>query len=321
MPNLILSVESVSKSFGGEVALRQVSFGAVMGEVLGILGPSGSGKSALMRMLGGMVMPDSGDIIVGGTSLYRDYEKCMSMIGYVPEEPVFYDYMTCMDNLRAFADMYGGIKQSQIDDIVVHMGLADYAYRKVSMCSYGVKCRLALASAMVNSPRLLVMGNLLDGLDPLAIVDLRRELKRMAAERGLTIIMTSRLINELERMCDRVMILDEGRMVGIGTVEKLKQASTGKLRHKLLLDQPEAAAVYLHDTIGVPTELRGDVVIIDAEQAMIPKIISMLYARGNLVYEISPIELTLEEAYYHLLRARNKKQGMVNAAVVEGYGL
>ncbi len=306
-PASILSVENVSKSYTGIQALDSISFNAVVGEILGVLGPAGSGKSTLLHVLGGLVMPDNGDVFVAGTSLYRDYEKCMAMIGYVPEKPAFYDYMTCMDNLRTFAAMYGGITRARLDELIVQFDLADYAFMKVSQCSSSVLCRLAIASAMINDPRMLVISNVFDGLDPLAIVDLRRTLKRLAYDHGVTIILTSRLIGELERICDRVMILNEGRILGVGTVDGLKQASTGKLRHKLLLDQPEAAAAYLHDSEGIHTELRGNTVIIDADQSRIPRILNILFAMGNLVYEVTPIELTLEEAYYRLLRDWSRK--------------
>lgn len=299
---VILSVENVSKNYSGDVALESISFSAVTGEILGVLGPSGSGKSTLLRLLGGLVMPDDGDVIVAGTSLYRDYEKCMASIGYVPEKPSFYSYMTCMDNLRTFADMYGGITRARLDELIIQFGLADHAYQKTGKCSSSVLCRLAIACAMINSPQLLVISNVFDGLDPLAIVELRRMLKHLAYSCGVTIILTSRLISELERVCDRVMLLNEGRILGIGTVDGIKQASTGKLRHKLLLDRPEIAAAQLRDTEGIVSEQRGDILIIDADQSMIPRIVSILYSMGHLVYEISPIELTLEEAYYRLMR-------------------
>lgn len=306
--NAILSVEEVSKTYKGSCVLNSVSFSTVMGETLGILGPSGAGKSTLMRMLGGQVMPDTGDIFVAGTSMYRDYEKCMSLVGYVPEQPRFYNYMTCIDNLRTFADFYGGVSRSQVNDALIMMELGDYAYQKVEVCSYSTRYRLAMACALVNKPRVLLLSNLLDGLDPVSTVDIRRVLRRLSLENGVTTVITSRLIGELERMCDRVMVLKDGAVVGIGTVDGLKQASTGKLRHKLLLDQPEAAARYLKEAEGLRCELKGDMLIVDCEQAGVPRIINMLMARGNYVYEVTPIELSLEEAYYHLLREWSKNR-------------
>ncbi len=303
----VLSVDSITKSYGGRCVLDNISFSAVMGETLGILGPSGSGKSTLMCTLGGLVMPDVGDVYVAGTCLYRDYEKCMAQIGFVPEQPKFYDYMTCIDNLRVFADMYGDIKRSQIDEQIMMMGLGDEAFKKVGECSYSVRYRLAMAAALINMPRVLLLSNLLDGLDPVSTVDIRRIVKRLSTENGMTTVITSRLIGELERMCDRVLVLNEGCMVGIGTVDGLKQASTGKHRHRILLDRPDTAARFLKETEGLRVELRGDTLIVDCEQAGIPRIIDMLMSQGNYVYEVTPIELTLEEAYYHLLREWNKK--------------
>ena len=304
MPKLTLSIENVTKRFGPITAVRELSLGVRQGEIVGILGPTGAGKSTLMRMVGGLVMPDSGDIIHSGTSMYRNYEACMRLTGFVPDRPEFYSYMTGMANLMTIADMYGGISASRVDEIVNQLKLDAYIEDKFNTYPAGVKQRMAIAAALLNSPRLLIIDEALDGLDPVSVVDLRRLLRRFADEYGMSMLITSHQMVELEKLCDRVGIMDNGVLIGVGAVETLKKANCSKLRHKILLDRPEAAAPFICEAAGVVTEIRGDAIIVDAEQAMIPKIISMLFARGHLVYELTPIEMTLEEAYYRMLRLK-----------------
>ena len=304
MSKLTLSISNVTKRFGPITAVNNLSLNVYPGEIVGLLGPTGAGKSTLMRMVGGLAMPDSGDIFIGGSSMYRDYEGCMRQVGFVPDRPEFYSYMTGLANLMTVADMYGGIESSRIDDIVTQLKLDDYIEDKFSSYPAGVKQRLAIAAALLNSPRLLIIDEALDGLDPISVVDLRRLLRRLADEYGMSMLITSHQMIELEKLCDRVGIIDNGTLIGVGTVDTLKKANCSKLRHKILLDRPDAAAPYICEAAGVVTEVRGDAIIIDAEQAMIPKIISMLYARGHLVYELTPIEMTLEEAYYRMLRLK-----------------
>ncbi len=304
MAKATLSIENVTKRFGAITAVKDFSLMLGPGEILGVLGPTGAGKSTIMRLVGGLVMPDKGDIVIDGTSMYSDYEGCMRQIGFVPDRPEFYSYMTGMANLMTVADMYGSIPAERIDDIVEQLKLSVYIEDRFSTYPAGVKQRLAIAAALLNSPRLLIIDEALDGLDPISVVDLRRLLRRLADEYGMSVLVTSHQMVELEKLCDRVAIMDNGMLIGVGAVDTLKKANCSKQRHKLLLDRPDTAAPFICEAAGVITEVRGDAVIVDAEQAMMPKIISMLFARGHLVYEVTPMEMTLEEAYYRMLRLK-----------------
>jgi len=315
MSKLTLSIDNVTKCFGPITAVRDLTLNINPGEIVGLLGPTGAGKSTVMRLVGGLVMPDRGDILINGTSMYSDYESCMRQIGFVPDRPEFYSYMTGMANLMTVADMYGGISASRVDEIVNQLKLSVYIDDKFGSYPAGVKQRLAIAAALLNSPRLLIIDEAMDGLDPISVVDLRRLLRRLCDEYGMSMLITSHQMNELEKLCDRVGIIDNGVLIGVGSVDTLKKANCSKQRHKLLLDQPESAAPFICEAAGVVTEVRGDAVIVDAEQAMIPKIISMLFARGHLVYELTPIEMTLEEAYYRMLRLKP-----VTRREYDGYG-
>lgn len=303
MAKLALSIESISKNFGDIVALHDFSLEIVSGEIVGLLGPTGAGKSTLIRILGGLVMPDSGDIKIGSVSLYRDFEECMSRVGVVSDNPAFYDYMTGFANLKLFASMYRGVTNDRIAELVSAFCLQEYIHEKVSVYPAGVRKRLAIAAAMLHRPQILIMDEAFDGLDPVSIVDLRRMLKKLCSAVNMSVVVTSHQMGELERMCDRVAIISGGELLGVGAVESLKALGIGKPRQCAKVDRPEAAARYLNESLGVGIEVKNNELYIETDQATVPKIVNMLYARGHFVYEIKQIDITLEEAYYRLLRS------------------
>ena len=303
-----LVVESITKRFGGRTVIDKLDLSTEPGEVLGLIGPTGAGKSTLIRIIGGVVMPDEGDIYVNGISLYRDYERCMRNTGIVPDKPAFYKYMTGRANLRVFASMYRGITNDIVDAVIERLNLGHCIDTCVRTWPSGDLKRLAMAAAIVHSPSLVIMDEALSGLDPVGVVDTRRLLRRLAREYGISVMITAHHMNELERMCDRVAIMDEGQIIGVGSVEKLKKANCSKNRHRMLLDRPDEAAMYINETMGVGVDVRGDILIVEADQSMVPRVISVLHSRGFLVYEVAPVETTLEEAYYYMLRSRNAQQ-------------
>lgn len=303
MAKLALAIDSISKNYGDIVALHNFSLEIVTGEIVGLLGPTGAGKSTLIKILGGLVMPDKGNVNVCGVSLYRDFEGCMSIVGVVPDRLAFYDYLSGYENLKIFASMYPGITKDRINDVIASFCLQEYITDKVSVYPAGVLKRLAIASAMLHGPRVLIMDEAFDGLDPVSIVDLRRILKKLCAQNTLSVLVTSHQMGELERMCDRVAVMSGGELLGVGAVESLKALGVGKPRQCVKVDRPDDAARYLNESLGVGIELKNNELLIETDQATVPKIVNMLYARGHFVYEIKQIEITLEEAYYRLLRS------------------
>ncbi|MBE6753961.1 MAG: ABC transporter ATP-binding protein [Ruminococcaceae bacterium] len=305
-----LSVENISKQFNGIVAIDDLSLTVPQGEVLGLIGPTGAGKSTLIRIIGGIVMPDSGDIYVNGISLYRDYERCMRETGIVPDQPAFYNYMTGRGNLKTFAAMYRGVNDSTVNAVVERLHLEHCIDTNISTWASGDLQRLSLAAALIHSPSLLVMDEALTWLDPVGVVDMRRMLRRLAMDYGITVIVTASHMTELERMCDRLAIMDGGKVIASGTVEQFKRANCAKNRHRLLLDRPDEAARFISEYVRMNVDKRGDMLIVDADQSMIPNLMERLYSQQFLVYEVAPVEMTLEEAYYYMLRKRSRQQRM-----------
>lgn len=309
MASPVLTIDSVTKRYKGKAVIDNISANMFGGEIIGLVGMTGAGKTTLIKLIGGLVMPDSGDIQMHGVSMYRDFEKCMMTTGVVPDRPAFYNYLSGRKNLSVFASMYKGIGRSVIDELSSELGLDDYIDSPVESYPAGVRAKLAIAAALVNSPTLLVMDEILSFLDPVDIINIRRFLRKLASDHGVCILISSGHMTEVERVCDKVAVIEHGQLLGISPIDLIKKANLNKSRHKMLLDRPEEAALFLNETDGAGVEIHDDYIIVDAEQSKIPRYISMLGARGFLVYEVAPLETTLENAYVRMLIKNPSKQG------------
>lgn len=300
----ILAIESVRKVIDRRVVLDDISLGVEPGTLLGLLGPGGAGKSMLLRIVSGLTMPDAGDVYVGGISLYRDFEQCMRYIGCVHEQPAFYTRRSGLENLRIIAATRGGITKERLFDVADMLNLGNWINARVETYPAGVRKQLAIAAAIMHNPRILLLDEATDGLDPVEFLSLRKLLKRMAREFGTAVVMTSHQMTEIERTCDRVAFMQGGRLIGSSSVERLQKFGTGKICQRMKVDRPDAAARYIAEALEVHCEVRNGYIVFDCDQALVPKINAMLFTAGYMVYEFKPHQITLEEAYYRLLKER-----------------
>ncbi len=300
----MLTIENLNKKKGRADIIRDVTLGVQAGEILGLLGPCGAGKSTLINMTAGLVMPDSGNIYIGGVNLHRDFEKCMRLTGVVTDNPKFYENLSGFKNLKSLAVQRGNIPRERINDVIDMLGLGYVADNKVETYSKGELKRLAIASAIMHTPRLLLLDEAIDGLDPVEFLSVRKILFSMTRDFGTAVIMTSHQMRELEKTCKRVAVLEEGVLIGVSTVERLRKFGTGKVSQRMLVDRPADAAKHIFEAMSVGCEVRNGYVVFDCEQSLVPKITAMLFSAGYMVYEARPHEISLEEAYYRLLRER-----------------
>ena len=217
----IVEVDRLSKDFGKVRALDDVSFSVSEGEVFGFLGPNGAGKTTTIRILLGLLRPDRGTASIGGHHCWADHGSAARLFGATLEQPGLYGYLSGRDNLRQFARMLGPVDDRRITDLLAMVGMTERGDDKVKRYSMGMRQRLALAQALLGRPRLLILDEPTNGLDPNGIHGLRILLRKLAAEQGLTIFLSSHLLSEVEELCDRVAVLHRGQVRAEGPLGQL----------------------------------------------------------------------------------------------------
>lgn len=244
----ILKIENLSKSFGNRRILHDISFETYGGEVFGFLGPNGAGKTTTIKIAVGHLSLDEGDIKIENVSIKKDFEKALSYVGGIVENPELYKYMSGMQNLRQYARMRPGVTQKRIDEVVELVGLKNRINDKVRKYSLGMRQRLGVAQALLHHPKLLILDEPTNGLDPAGIKGLRDILKKLAVEENISVMVSSHLMSEMELMCDRVGIIMNGKLIDVKTVPELLESVAGEfVSYKLKVDDINKAAAVISE--------------------------------------------------------------------------
>lgn len=217
---VVLSVQAVTKKIRGRSIIRGISFEIGAGEIFGFLGPNGSGKTTTIRMLVDLIRPTSGEIYICGHQVQREPEEALRHVGCIVENPEMYSYLTGWENLEHFARMQKGIDAARIAEVVEIVGMDNRIHDKVKTYSLGMRQRLGIAQALLGRPKLLILDEPTNGLDPKGIKELR-EFIRTLAEQGMSLFISSHLLSEIQLMCDRVAIISRGELLAVGSVEEL----------------------------------------------------------------------------------------------------
>lgn len=296
----MIEVSHLSKRYRGESrqALRDVSFEVGPGQIVGLLGHNGAGKSTVMGIMLGMVYPDAGEVKVGGVSVQRDRTKALRQIGAIFEAAVFYDYLTGWQNLKVLCALSGWWDEKEAARVLDMVNLTSAAKRKTGTYSHGMRQRLALAQALLPRPSVLLLDEPTDGLDPEGIREFRQTVLRLRKEWGITILLNSHLLSEVEQMCDRCVILKEGGKVYDGVLE-----ATRKGRERFVLQTPsirEADAVA--NKLGAAINKKG---IVELPVGVTgPDFVKALVEGGVSVESWGPEKQSLEDAYLELTGRR-----------------
>lgn len=292
----MLELESLHKSFGGKPALEGVSFRVEEGEIYGLLGHNGAGKSTTLGIILGMVAPDSGEARIGGVSVQHKRAAALRRVGSIFESPCFYEYLSGWENLRILGSYSGPFDLAAAHEMIERVGLTDRIRSKVKTYSHGMRQRLALAQALLPMPRVLLLDEPTDGLDPEGIKWFRDFILGLRRERGMTVLFNSHLLGEVEQMCDRVAILKKGKRVFEGTVSSL---NTDERLFELDVDPWPKAAQFL--------ELQGCQIVAPGRVAMPPELdpavmVAALVGLKIRVSGFSPVRRSLEDLYLEITR-------------------
>jgi ABC-2 type transport system ATP-binding protein len=235
-------IENLSKSYGGQKAVDSISFDIKSGEIIGFLGPNGAGKTTTMKMLTQYMEPDSGTIWYGNKSSFDvDIRR---QIGYLPEHNPLYEEMPVMDYL-AFAASLQGVEKSDLPSRVREMiklcGLDVEKHKKIGELSKGYRQRVGLAQAIIHNPQILILDEPTTGLDPNQIVEIRELIKKLGKEK--TVILSTHILPEVEATCDRILIINKGKIAADGTVQELRKQSEGKHLLQVRIEGADASLV------------------------------------------------------------------------------
>lgn len=234
-------VENITKRYGLQKAVDNVSFTVKTGEILGFLGPNGAGKSTTMKAITCYLAPNEGDIKVGGISINDDPESIKKKIGYLPESNPLYTDMPVINYLKFIAEVHG-IEKSKIKDRIREMvdicGLEGEKHKKIGELSKGYRQRVGLAQALIHDPDVLVLDEPTTGLDPNQIVEIRELIRKIGREK--TVLLSSHILAEVEATCDRILIINKGKIVADGTSENLRKKAQGKEILKIRIEEADA---------------------------------------------------------------------------------
>lgn len=217
---IAVEVQNLTKQYGRKIALDDVSFSLAPGSVLGLVGPNGAGKSTLLRMMLGIMRPTRGSISYNGHALWPNPVPTMQHVGGFVDTPKFYPYLTGRENLQLLADLSGGSRR-RVEEVLHYVGLDQAAAQRVGGFSHGMRQRLGIAAALLKRPGLVILDEPQDGLDPARLEEMRQLILRVRHELGSTIIMSSHVIADVERLCDRIAVFENGRVRYVGPANTL----------------------------------------------------------------------------------------------------
>ncbi|MEP6711385.1 MAG: ABC transporter ATP-binding protein [Ferruginibacter sp.] len=309
--SVMLEVKHLSKNFNGLKAVNNLSFSVNEGDVYGFLGQNGAGKSTTIRMLLTLIKPDSGEINIFGKNIQHHRHELLQQTGAIIERPDLYKYLSAYDNLYIFAKM-SGVKVSSklIMDKLQMVGLAQRSSSKVKTFSQGMKQRLGIAVALVHDPRLIILDEPTNGLDPQGIADMRKLILNLSHQLGKTVIVSSHLLNEIEQIANRMIIIHRGTKIVEGVVEDLLDPA--KTMVQVETTDNAGAILKLRQTQwGKTLQQSGDFIRLSMNKSGIPLLTTYLAEMGVGILSIQPRH-SLEDYFLSLTNAENDVEPVAN---------
>lgn len=295
MNNTVLELKNVSKSFGKRKVIDNISLEVNSGEIYGFLGPNGSGKTTTIKMILSLIDSDSGEIKVNGYDSKKQFEKAMECIGAIVENPDLYKYMSGIDNLRLHARIRN-IDEKRIEEVLKLVELKGRENDKVGKYSLGMKQRLGLALTLLHKPKVLILDEPTNGLDPAGIKKLRDILKEISHQEGVAVFVSSHILSEMQLMCDRVAVIDNGKIVKVESITEAQEEETETVEIKV--KNTEKAIKIIEEQFEIEAKIENNIINITLPTEKLPSLIKELAIADTGIKAVIPKEHTLEDIFF-----------------------
>jgi ABC-2 type transport system ATP-binding protein len=306
----ILQVENLTKTIKGVNLVENISFSVKSGEVFGFLGPNGAGKTTTIRMLVGLIKPTSGRIAIAGHDVFKEFKSAMRNVGCIVENPELYGYLTGWEVLKQYARMLGNVHEDRLREIVEQVNLSERIHDRVKTYSLGMKQRLGIGQALIGKPRLLILDEPTNGLDPAGIKELREFVRTLVEKENMSVFISSHLLSEIQLMCDRVAIIDRGRMVTVSTVEDLLHNHSGDMV-EWIVEPIDQSQEMISSFEGVSKlTIRDKSIFCKVDPILIPEIVQKLTSNGIAIAKVAEKIITLEDLFMQLTSGRKQPSSM-----------
>ena len=294
MKEAALEIINVSKSFGKKKVVDNVNITVYPGEICGFLGPNGAGKTTTIKMVLGLLSKKKKKIKVCGYDVKKNFEKAMENIGAIVENPDMYGYMSAIDNLKLYARIRG-INKDRINEVIKLVDLEKNAKEKVGKYSLGMKQRIGLALTLLHKPKVLILDEPTNGLDPAGIKKLRDILKEISHKENVAILVSSHILSEMELMCDKVTVIDSGKIV---KTQKIGQEEENETEFVIKVKQEAAAIKTLSEKLNLLVEKKEDGLHFNIIKEEVSKVVKELVFNNIDVEGVSEKEKKLEDLFF-----------------------
>ena len=317
----MIEVKNVTKKYGSTVAVDNISFDVKDGEVVGFLGPNGAGKSTTMNMITGFIEPTSGQIIVNGNDISKKQKKAKKDIGYMPENVPLYYELTAKEFITYMAELKmvkRNVRKQEVQEVIKEVGLEEVQNKLIRNLSRGYKQRVSMAGALIGNPDVIILDEPTVGLDPKQITEIRNLIKKLGQKH--TVILSTHILSEVSQICERVIIINKGKIIVIDTPENLEKATKEKNSISITVEDPKDNMQNLKEKIKeIETiEFKRDnndgtkqyIVTSSSDVDLRKKLFEVLPKEEIVIFELKKTETTLEDAFIKLIDKAKENDGI-----------
>lgn len=289
----VLECKNLNKKIGKKDILNNVSLEVKEGDILGFIGPNGAGKTTTIKLILGLQKINSGEVKINGYDIEKQFEKAIEKVGTIVENPDLYLYMSGLENLKIIARLYKNVDEKRIEEVFKLVGLENRIKDKVSKYSLGMRQRLGIAQAILHKPKLLILDEPTNGLDPEGIKQLRDLLTKLAKEENMGILISSHNLAELESFCNKISIIQNGKIIETSSLEDAKRVK-GRIIYEIELDSTDDVDKIIENEINI---IDSHIIKINLTKEEIPEIVSKLVNENKKVYKVCEDTISLEDAF------------------------